>query len=494
MIEQTPTAFFSYVRAVDDHEDGKLSEFRKRLEGEVRTQTGDVFSIFQDRNDIAWGQKWKERIKESISNSTFLIPIITPGFFKSPACREEFEAFEQREILLGSRDLILPVYYITSDAIERYSELPEDRIAKAIRERNWTDWRAFRFRDLRDSDVSLALADLAQQIKQRIDNLSAVRMAEAKAQATSSRVAPSTLSSIEVISAQDKITLNVPEVSPKAAKKKIELPAGIYRAYTKRFDEIMHASKMVTSTDIAKLQPEQASYIDKLSSNFSERIKELRKTISAKARSQSTLVTLLLDNSGSLRGQPIKDVAAWSLLAAETLEQCGIVTEVLGYTTKMWKGGQSRELWIKEGKPANPGRLNDLRHVIYKTSDDNIRQSAASFTLMVRDGFLKENVDGEALLWAVHRQDEIDASRKILIVCSDGAPVDDSTLSTNDTDTLEKHLKSVIETIARKENFLVIGVGIDHDTKHLYPRSSMTSADLLGLAILEAVSDALTKA
>src|SRR5438132_9280765 len=165
---------------------------------------------------------------------------------------------------------------------------------------------------------------------------------------------------------------------------------------------------------------------------------------------RDTVVTLLIDNSGSMRGRPISIAAISADILARTLERCGVKTEILGFTTRAWKGGQARERWIAAGKPPNPGRLNDLRHIVYKPADAPWRRARRSLGLMLREGILKENIDGEALAWAHNRLLGRPEERRILMVISDGAPVDDSTLSVNPGNYLEKHLREVIREIERQ--------------------------------------------
>ncbi len=186
---------------------------------------------------------------------------------------------------------------------------------------------------------------------------------------------------------------------------------------------------------------------------------------------KDTVVTLLLDNSGSMRGRPIMVAACCADLLARTLERCGVKVEILGFTTRAWKGGQSREAWLAAGKPGNPGRLNDLRHIIYKTADAPWRRSKRSLALMMREGLLKENIDGEALAWAHNRLLGRPEQRRILMMISDGAPVDDSTLSVNSGCYLERHLRQVIEEIETKSPVELIAIGIGHDVTRYYRRA-----------------------
>ncbi len=186
---------------------------------------------------------------------------------------------------------------------------------------------------------------------------------------------------------------------------------------------------------------------------------------------RDTVVTLLLDNSGSMRGRPIMVAACCADILARTLERCGVKVEILGFTTKAWKGGQSREGWLAAGKPATPGRLNDLRHIVYKTADAPWRRAKRNLALMMREGLLKENIDGEAVAWAHNRLLGRPENRRILMVISDGAPVDDSTLSVNSGSYLEHHLRQVIEEIETKSPVELIAIGIGHDVTRYYRRA-----------------------
>ena len=196
---------------------------------------------------------------------------------------------------------------------------------------------------------------------------------------------------------------------------------------------------------------------------------------------KDTVVTLLIDNSGSMRGRPIMVAAVCADILARTLERCGVKVEILGFTTRAWKGGQSREAWISQGKPAQPGRLNDLRHIIYKSADAPWRRAKKNLGLMMREGLLKENIDGEALTWAHDRMKGRTEARKILMVISDGSPVDDSTQSANAALYLDKHLRQVIEQIETKSNVELIAIGIGHDVTRWY-RRAVTIVDVEQLA------------
>ena len=205
---------------------------------------------------------------------------------------------------------------------------------------------------------------------------------------------------------------------------------------------------------------------------------------------RDTVVTLLIDNSGSMRGRPISVAAMSADILARTLERCGVKVEVLGFTTRMWKGGQSREKWISGGKPANPGRLNDLRHIVYKPADAPWRRARKSLGLMLREGILKENIDGEALLWAHNRLIARPEQRRILMVISDGAPVDDSTLSVNPGNYLERHLREVIEWIETRSPVELVAIGIGHDVTRYYRRAvTIVDAELLGGTMMEKLAE-----
>ena len=196
---------------------------------------------------------------------------------------------------------------------------------------------------------------------------------------------------------------------------------------------------------------------------------------------KDTIVTLLIDNSGSMRGRPITIAAICADILSRTLERCSVKVEILGFTTKNWKGGQSREFWNKNEKPKTPGRLNDLRHIIYKSADTHWRQAKDNLGLMLKEGLLKENIDGEAISWAFSRLKKRREERKILMVISDGAPVDDSTLSVNSGDFLEKHLKKIVKFIEEKSEIEVLAIGIGHDVSRYYDRAiKITDVNELG--------------
>ncbi len=209
---------------------------------------------------------------------------------------------------------------------------------------------------------------------------------------------------------------------------------------------------------------------------------------------KDTIVTLLIDNSGSMRGRPITIAAICADILSRTLERCSVKVEVLGFTTKNWKGGKSREFWNKDGKPKQPGRLNDLRHIIYKSADTHWRQAKINLGLMLKEGLLKENIDGEAISWAYNRIKKRKEERKILMIISDGAPVDDSTLSVNSGDFLEKHLKKTVKFIEDKTETEILAIGIGHDVSRYYNRAiKITDVNELGDVMISQLSDLFDK-
>jgi len=204
---------------------------------------------------------------------------------------------------------------------------------------------------------------------------------------------------------------------------------------------------------------------------------------------KDTVVTLLIDNSGSMRGRPITIAALCADILSRTLERCSVKVEILGFTTKNWKGGKSREEWNKNNKPKKPGRLNDLRHIIYKSADTHWRQSKKNLGLMLKEGLLKENIDGEAISWAFSRLNKRKEERKILMVISDGAPVDDSTLSVNSGDYLEKHLKKIVKFIENKSDIEILAIGIGHDVSRYYKKAiKITDVQELGDVMISQLS------
>ena len=300
-----------------------------------------------------------------------------------------------------------------------------------------------------------------------------------------------------------------------------------YKSYTKDFDEIINAKDLCDQKELEKLRFSldkqvfsflplitkianrlqrkllaqqnrnwdfnmEEGYLD--TSRLSRIIANPQNKLSYKKEKEvefkDTVVSLLIDNSGSMRGRPITVAALCSDILAKTLERCLIKTEILGFTTKAWKGGESREKWIKKGKPSNPGRLNDLRHIIYKSADSPSRRSKQNLGLLLREGILKENIDGEALKWANSRLKNRQEKRKILIIISDGAPVDDSTLSVNPGNYLEKNLREVINQIQDNKEIELIAIGIGHDVSRYYSKAiTIMDVDQLGEVLLNELSE-----
>lgn len=298
---------------------------------------------------------------------------------------------------------------------------------------------------------------------------------------------------------------------------------GDYKVYTREFDEEVEAPDLCDIAELEKLR----AFLDKQLSNLQGVVGRLANRLQRRLMAQQnrswnfdleegyldsarlprviidptqplsfkqerdtdfrdTVVSLVIDNSGSMRGRPITVAATCVDILARTLERCGVKVEILGFTTKAWKGGQSRETWLAHGKPANPGRLNDLRHIIYKSADTPWRRARRNLGLMMREGLLKENIDGEALIWAHQRLLARREHRRILMMISDGAPVDDSTLSVNPGNYLEKHLRAVIQEIETRSPIELIAIGIGHDVTRYYRRAvTIVDAEELAGAMTE---------
>jgi cobaltochelatase CobT len=301
----------------------------------------------------------------------------------------------------------------------------------------------------------------------------------------------------------------------------------VYRAFSVAADEVVDASELCDPDELARLRQlldQQLSHLQSVIARLANRLQ--RRLLAKQTRAwefdldeglldaarlarvvanpilplaykreretdfRDTVVTLLIDNSGSMRGRPITVAAMSADILARTLERCAVRVEILGFTTRAWKGGQSRERWIAAGKPANPGRLNDLRHIVYKAADSPWRRARRSLGLMLREGILKENIDGEALAWAHNRLRERTEERRILMVISDGAPVDDSTLSVNPGNYLEKHLREVIRDIERLGEVELVAIGIGHDVTRYYRRAvTIVDAEQLGGVMLEKLAE-----
>jgi cobaltochelatase CobT len=300
-----------------------------------------------------------------------------------------------------------------------------------------------------------------------------------------------------------------------------------YRPFTTEFDEIVEADALCDPDELTRLRlhlDQQLTHLQGVISRLANRLQ--RRLLARQTRAwefdleeglldaarlarivvnaaqplsykrekdtdfRDTVVTLLIDSSGSMRGRPITVAAMCADILARTLERCGVKVEILGFTTRAWKGGQSRERWLAAGKPPNPGRLNDLRHIIYKSADAPWRRARRALGLMLREGLLKENIDGEALLWAHSRLIGRQEQRRILMVISDGAPVDDSTLSVNPGNYLERHLREVIEYIETRSPVELIAIGIGHDVTRYYRRAvTIVDAEQLGGTMMEKLAE-----
>jgi cobaltochelatase CobT len=299
-----------------------------------------------------------------------------------------------------------------------------------------------------------------------------------------------------------------------------------YRVFTTRFDEMVEASELCSSVELGRLRNQLDQQLNRFQAMIGRLANRLqRRLLAQQTRSwdfdldeglldtarltrvvinpeqplsykmeketefRDTVVSLLIDNSGSMRGRPIAVAAMCADILARTLERCAVKVEILGFTTRSWMGGQSREMWLREGKRPNPGRLNDLRHIVYKAADSPWRRGRRNLGLMLREGLLKENIDGEAMLWAHQRLLARPEQRRILMVISDGAPVDDSTLSANPGNYLEQHLRQVIEWIEQRSSVELLAIGIGHDVTRYYRRAvTISDPEQLGGAMLGEIS------
>ncbi|CUT13910.1 Aerobic cobaltochelatase CobT subunit EC 6612 [Bradyrhizobium sp.] len=491
-MSRQPIAFLSYVRSDDDHDEGRITAFRKRLEGEVRMQTGEPFAIFQDRNDITWGQQWEERINTSLADVTFLIPVVTPSFFRSPACRSEFNTFARKEKLLGENQLILPLYYVACDQLGSGYTTGSDEIADILRMRNWTDWRQFRFKKFGEEPVAAAIAELAATIKNSIGELKAIGDIP-RAKRTTTQEAPPESQFPEILTEEEILSSDVLPSEANSEPTAQDVPdyatctsATVYHAFTRAYDEIVEAGELADEIEVAKLHRYIASFSRAFRKIHQPALKAFLAQFTLKQDVAPLSVSILIDNSGSMRGAKIVHTAAWCHLIAEWMDKLGISTEFLGFTTRTWKGGQSREAWLAAGKPKNPGRLNDLRHLVYKSFSASAAAATPNFSVMAREGLLKENIDGEAILWAASRLEQHASPNKLLFVFSDGAPVDDSTLSANPANYLEKHLQSVIDSLSERISLHAIGIGTD--VSRYYPNAiSTTNTSEIGPLFFEAL-------
>ncbi|AIB10670.1 cobalt chelatase [Azospirillum argentinense] len=311
------------------------------------------------------------------------------------------------------------------------------------------------------------------------------------------------------------------------ASRRNEPDPNAYKPFTTRFDEVVDAAELCDPEELARLRhmlDQQLVHLQGVISKLANRLQ--RRLLAKQQRSwefdlddgildaarlarivvnpvlplsfkkekemdfRDTVVSLLIDNSGSMRGRPISIAAMSADILARTLERCAVKVEVLGFTTRAWKGGQARENWISSGKPANPGRLNDLRHIIYKDADQPWRRARKNLGLMLREGILKENIDGEALMWAHNRLIGRPEQRRILMVISDGAPVDDSTLSVNAGNYLERHLRQVIDYIETRSPVELVAIGIGHDVTRYYRRAvTIVDAEQLGGTMMNKLAE-----
>jgi len=306
----------------------------------------------------------------------------------------------------------------------------------------------------------------------------------------------------------DNKSLTKEEIDENSRKNFKSLLKQKYKIFTNEYDEIMEAENLERTDEITRLRKNLDQQLTNLQNVVAKLANKLQRQLLAKQKRswefdleegmldssklsriimdpfhplsfkvekktefKDTIVTLLIDNSGSMRGKPISVAAICADILSRTLERCSVKVEILGFTTKNWKGGKSREKWNSNNKPANPGRLNDLRHIIYKSADKPWRQSKKNLGLMLKEGLLKENIDGEALAWAFKRIMKRKEERKILMIISDGAPVDDSTLSVNSGDYLEKHLKQTVKWIEENSNIEIVAIGIGHDVTRYYKKA-----------------------
>ena len=325
----------------------------------------------------------------------------------------------------------------------------------------------------------------------------------------------------EIIDDEDSESDNSKEANPFHTPPKEDKEHFNYNAYTKKFDETIYAQDLCDLEELSRLRQNLDKQIENMDNIISKLANRLQRKLMAQqnrwwefnleegildsarlpriivnplqslsykkeieSEFKDTIVTLLIDNSGSMRGRPITVAALSADILARTLERCGVKVEILGFTTRSWKGGKARDEWIKNGRPANPGRLNEIRHIIYKSANSPWRRSKTNLGLMLREGILKENIDGEAIEWANERLIKRPENRKILMVISDGAPVDDSTLSTNSGSYLDKHLRNIIKKIEMHSNIELIAIGIGHDVTRYYKQAlTIIEVDQLGGAI-----------
>ena len=336
----------------------------------------------------------------------------------------------------------------------------------------------------------------------------------------------------ENIKSKEEIEIeNLSEESSQRSKKINNFGDVKYKTYTEEFDEVVKAEDLENEEELIRLRNNLDQQLFQLKNFISKLANKLQRKLLAKQNRswnfdleegildtskltrviidpynslsfkkekdiefKDTLVTILIDNSGSMRGKPISVAAICADILSRTLERCSVKVEILGFTTRHWKGGSSREKWMNNEKPVFPGRLNDLRHIIYKSADTPWRQSKKNIGLMLKEGLLKENIDGEALKWAYNKMLKRKEERKILMVISDGAPVDDSTLSTNASDYLEVNLKNVVKWIEKKSDVELLAIGIGHDVTRYYQKAvKITDVQDLGDVMIHQLSELFTE-
>lgn len=501
MANREPVAFWSYVQEDDRHEQGRLTRLRERLEGEVRAQTGAPFPIFQDRNDLQWGEHWKTRIDTTVNNVTFLIPVVTPSYFKSSACRKEFEAFLKREETLGLNRLILPIYYIEARDL---SGTAADTIAITIQERQWTDWRPWRFEEINGAEMRKQIAAMAASIIAAQDELNSVldkenqaavkpvvarhrggrRSAEGSITPLKLPLDPASILAEGLLEGgpPSEVTSSVVPIARGKTFDKLRLEKVqkqyAYYAYTGQYDEVLeNPQELKSSKEVLQQQGLLQQVIDAAARSDRSFVQQHVARLSEVTDKPAVL--LLLDNSGSMRGAPITSVAAWSTITSEVLQLAQVPHEIVGFTTRAWKGGKARELWLEDRRPRNPGRLADLRYLIYKSFKSSYQDALPNLGVMLAEGILKENIDGEAVLFGYDRLCNQKQQRKILVVVTDGAPTDDSTESQNSgKGFLARHLLNSVKFVSKQTGFEVYGIGIGHDVSLYYgPDKSVVIPD-----------------
>lgn len=413
---------------------------------------------------------------------------MTPSFFRSPACRDEFNTFYNREEVLGLKGLILPIYYLDCDEIENSDG---GDIAEVLKSRQWSDWRSLRFHDIVGPEASAHLAKQALMIKRAVKEMNSVlsgasptaidELIERRQQEASTAI---TIESGVIVSAPVAESLEVLAEGERGSPEAVGGTEPEYSIFTNEFDEEVKVGRLINPIDVAELGKISIKASQELRLKYRRRLREILTPLS-KVIGSDTALLILADNSGSLRGEPVSKLAAWSTVLLELLESLEVATAFVGFTTRSWKGGQSREKWLFEGRPPLPGRLADIRYIKYKDFDETVVESVHQLGAMLKEGLLKENIDGEAILWAREKIEKIDRKNKIILVLSDGAPVDDSTLSVNRSDFLDFHLRDVIKNM-EGDSVKLLAVGIDIDVSRYYGKNSIIAElDNIGLKALE---------